>query len=77
MTDLSKEFRQLEAIRQGERIRFTMLLIVGVLVVALAIWVMILAGEGLFWLPLCGTTGTCVFVIFRGVQSSRSLLRGL
>ena len=48
VTDLSKEFRQLEAIRQGERIRFTMLLIVGVLVVALAIWVMILAGEGLF-----------------------------
>lgn len=37
VTDLSKEFRQLEAIRQGERIRLTMLLIVGGLVVALAI----------------------------------------
>ena len=45
VTDLSQQFRQLEDIRQGERIRFTMLLIVGVLVVVLAIWVIIFAAK--------------------------------
>ena len=70
MTDLSKEFRQLEAIRQGERIRFTMLLIVGVLVVALAIWVMILAGEGLFGY-LSAALLALAFSLFSGAFRAR------
>ena len=70
MRNLSKEFRQLEAIRQRERIHFTMLLIVGVLFVLLAIWVMIVAAEGLSGY-LCAALMIPAFWGFSGASRAR------